>query len=84
MRVAAPDVEVALLHQQRRVLFDHVALGFDVAVCKAYLVVRGFEELFAQPHVERRVVEVAPSADLGGVEGPEQVGDFVFDDVAAV
>ena len=84
VRVAAPDVEVALLHQQRRVLFDHVALGFDVAVCKAYLVVRRFEELFAQPHVERRVVEVAPSADLGGVEGPEQVGDFVFDHVAAV
>ena len=84
VRVTAPDVEVALLHQQRRVLFDHVALGFDVAVRESYLVVRRFEEVLAHAEVERRVVEVASGAEFGGVEGTEQVGDFVFDHVAAV
>ena len=82
--IAAPGVEVPLLDQQRGVLLDHVAFGFDVAVREADLVVGGLDEFLAQPHVERRVVEVAPGGELRGVEAPQYVGDFVFDHVAAV
>ena len=82
--VAAPGVEVPLLDQQRGVLLDHVAFGFDVAVREADLVVGGLDEFLAQPHVERRVVEVASGGELRGVEAPQHVGDFVFDHVAAV
>jgi len=84
VRVASPGVEVALLDEQRRVRLDHVAFGLVVAVGEAQFVVRAFEELLAHSQFERRVVEIASGGEFGGVEGSQQVRDFVFEHVAAV
>lgn len=84
VRLAAPYVEVADFHEQRGVEVYHVAFRFYVAVREADLVVRRPDELLAQPEVQFRVVEVAAGREVGRVECPQHVGDFVFHDVAAV
>ena len=83
-RLAAPCVQIADLDEQRSVEVDHVALRLDVAVRKADFIVRRTYELLAQPHVQLRVVEVASGRKIRRVETSQNVGDFVFDDVAAV
>ena len=83
-RAAAPNVDRVDFAQLRGVAVDEVVLLLHLFVGCAHFVVRGFDELFAEAELELRIVEIAPRGEGGRVEGPQEVRNFVFHDVASV